>query len=311
MKRIFTLIAGVALSLTALAQQVPNGSFEVWDSSGTHTYPRSWSTFDNIAFPGGGGLAGFAFKDSSHVQGTFSMKLVTGTVPTGPSSSLLVPSMAGLGAGTYGRGISFTGIPYTKRVDTIFYAAKYVPATPGDTALMVFNLKKNGTSLFGGKLYLGQPTTSGNWGYYYFPLEKGTTNNYTDLTTMPDTLELYFISSTDTSRATVGSALYVDALSFDVAVNTVNSIEDLNGKIVGVNTYPNPANAQINVAIEESEIGSQIQLFDMAGREVYNGVLSKVTTAIDTKSFENGIYAIHVKSTDNLTTYKGKITVAH
>ena len=311
MKKVFTLIAGVVLGFGAFAQQVPNGSFEVWDSVPGHTYPHSWSTFDNIAFPGVGGVAGFAFKDTSHFVGQYSLKLVTGTIPTGPTTSILAPSFAGLGAGIYSQGISFTGIAYTKRVDTIFYAAKYNPATPSDTALMLLNLKKNGVSITGGTIYLAQPTTNGAWRYYYFPLEKNTTHNYTDLTTTPDTLQLSFISSSDTSRSTVGSALYIDALSFDVAVEVVNGISDLDGKVLGVKVYPNPAVNQLNIAVEESEVGSLLQLFDMQGREVYNGIIERSTMVIDTKTFATGAYAIHVASVDKITKYKGLVNVAH
>ena len=120
---------------------------------------------------------------------------------------------------------------------------------------------------------------------------------------------MLFFSSSDTGAATFGSTLWVDAIHFDASVNIANGIEQLTGTISGVNVFPNPATDRINVAIQADEVGSQIQLFDMEGREVYSAILSSTSATIDTRSLQAGVYSIRVNSIDKMTTYKGKIAV--
>jgi len=312
MKKVFTLIAGVVLSLSTFAQQIPNGSFEHW---ATPLAPDHWGTIAS-AF-GSAGYSYFAIKDTSagnHPDSTASLKMVADTVNAG--SLMVVPGQAGVGTATYvaGSGIVFSGIPYTKRIDTIYFDYKYAPARVVDTALMGFNLTKAGVSLFGGELDLPISTTSGLWKSVYLPLFKNdSTQYYTTLRTIPDTLHFFFYAALDTGFGPWHSALWIDGLHFDAAVNVTgpNGIADLNGKVFGVNVYPNPANSTVNVAVESDEIGANFQLFDIAGREVYNAAITSDKFAIDTRNLQSGVYSIRVNSTDKMTTYKGKISIVH
>ena len=312
MKKVFTILAGIALSVGAMAQQLPNGGFETWT---TTLNPDSWGTIAS-AF-GSPSYSYFATKDTTtgnHVEGLASLKLHTDTVTAG--TLITVPGQAGLGTAVYAQGISFTGVPYTKRIDTMYLSYKYTPATATDTALMGLNLSKNGTSLFGGELDLGISTTGGQWANVYLPLSKNDTssgNNYYITGQNPDTLKLFFYASLDTGSHSFGSSLWVDGIRFDAAVNVVgpNGIANLNGNVFGVNAYPNPANNSLNIAVEQDEVGALFQLFDVAGREVYTSTIASGKFAIDTKNFESGVYSIRVISTDKMTTYKGKISIAH
>ena len=309
MKKVFTLFATALITIGAIAQQLPNGGFESWTST---THPDMWGTYGNIVgFPGGGTYPYFATKDNTitnFVEGTASLKMITDTIAAGPGNYLIVPSIAGLGTLSYtaSHSIVASGIAYTKRVDTIFLSYKYAPTRATDTASMRFNLSKASTSLFGGTLGLNLSTTAGAWKNIYIPISSAYTSSNN-----PDTLSMVFSTSrysgAPADTGAFKSTLWIDAIHFNAAVN-VSGIAEI-GAITGVNAYPNPTHDIINIAIEESEIGSQMQLFDLQCREVYNGILDRTTTAIDTKNYEAGIYAIKVLSIDHMTTYQGKITV--
>lgn len=309
MKKVFTLLTSALLTMGAIAQQLPNGGFELWTNP---THPDMWGTYGNIfGFPGGGTYPYFATKDTTagnFVEGTASLKMITDTVPAGPGMYMVVPSAVGLGALQYttGHAIVASGIAYTKRIDTVFFSYKYSPARTTDTAALFFNLSKAGSSLFGGTLGLNLSATN-TWRNVYTTITpKYSSNNN------PDTLMIMFFSSRFSGMpADTGafrSTLWIDAIHFNASVLVAAGIEEL-GTITGVNAYPNPTHDHINIAIEATEIGSQILLYDMQGREVYNGTLDRTTTAIDTKDFEAGMYAIKVNSIDHLTTYHGKISV--
>ena len=301
MKKVFTLFAAIALTASSFAQQVPNGGFETWTNA---TNPDSWNTLSNIFGPG---VNYFAVKDTSagnFVQGTASLRLRTDSVP----GQGILRSYVGLGTATAPTGVPvFTGVAYTKRPDSLYFDYKYTPTNILDSGLITFGLSNAGTQLFGGRLTAKLESTNSQWVGVAIPL----TSIYT-VSGNPDSLYMLFRSSKSGAAAasSYGTTLWIDAVHFSANVN-VTGIEQVNGKIMGVNVYPNPASSQLNVAVETDEIGSQIQLFDMTGREVYNTTIDRSTMSIDTRNFEKGIYTIRVNSIDKITTYNGKISIAH
>jgi hypothetical protein len=309
MKKVFTIIAAISLSFGAFSQQILNGGFETWTNPNA---PDDWGTFGNLTGSGAGGLIApwFAIKDTSagnHVEGLASLKLVTDTLPAFAGGTLL-SSVACIGVLSLDASNAFhySGLPYAKRPDTLYFSYKYAPATPGDTAIMEFYLQKNDTSIMGGLGYaiIKQLTNSGGqWVNVAIPLAQYYTSSES-----PDTVQMLFFSSTDTAAATFGSALWLDDIHFDLSVNPLG-IAPI-GEVRGVNTYPNPATNQINIAVGADEVGSRIQLYDMDGRIVYDGIISSTISSIDTRSLQSGVYSIRVNSIDHLTIYNGKIAVA-
>lgn len=305
MKKVFTLITAIILSAGAFAQQIPNGGFETWSNPGSPDY---WGTLGNIQ--GIGPLSpptNFDYRDTTtFVEGRTSLKLVTDTLPVtfGGVVTTSVATLGVLSINATTMHLVFAGYPYTKKPDTLYFSLKYAPASVRDTAEVAFTLDHAGTTIMGGYVGGHIPDTHGTW----VPFGIGLAQYYTG-STLPDTAKLIFQSSFDTAYATAGSTLWIDAVHFDASVN-VTGINDVNGPVLGVNAYPNPATDQITVAIEADEIGSQIQLLDMEGRVVYSGILNSTKFIIDTKSLQTGVYSIRVNSIDKLTTYKGKISVA-
>jgi hypothetical protein len=310
MRKIFTIITVVCLSFAGFAQQVPNGGFETWTNPNA---PDDWGTFGNVAGAGAGGMVFpyFAVKDTTpgnHIEGRASLKLITDTFPAF-AGGFVIGSTACLGTLSIDaqNNFSYSGVPYTKRPDTLYFSYKYTPAIPADTGIIEFYLSKNDTSLFGGYGYAianELSNTNGQFVTVAIPLAQYYTSSES-----PDTLQMLFFSSTDTAAATFGTALWLDDIHFDISVNPLG-VDQINGVVTGVNVYPNPATDQINIAIEGDEVGSAIQLYDMEGRMVYSGILDKTLYNIDTRPLQSGVYAIRVNSIDKITTYKGKVTIA-
>jgi hypothetical protein len=308
MKQLFTILSFIFLSVSAWAQQVPNGSFETWTND---TVPDYWSTWGNVIGVGGE-FPYFAVKDTTtYVDGHASIKLITDTIPSvvggQQTGNPVTSSLAGLGTMTFNP-VSmqpfFSGIAYTKKPDSLYFSIRYTPRNPRDSGQIVFDLTKSGVSIFSGLLGANLPNTLGQWITTGINL-----TSYYQGATLPDTLQLFFSSSTDMSPADtiMGSTLWVDAVHFDASINV--GIVNISGNVKGINAYPNPATGKINIAIEQDEIGSQVQLFDINGREVYTGILGSAASSIDVQPLPAGIYSMRVNSIDKMTTYKGKVTV--
>ena len=308
MKKLFTLLFAAA-ALSASAQQPPNGSFENWSAA---TNPDSWGTLAT-GIPGAPpALNALAVKDTNainRVDGAASLKLVTTTVNLG--QTLTLPGIASLGSLSIGAGgISFQGIPYTKRVDTIYFSYRYLGARTVDSGVAEFNLSAAGVSLFGGSLGLTLDP-SASMQNVVIPLFKNATTYYTNTTTLPDTMRMTFYSSTDTAATSDGSILWIDNIRFDAGVEVSTGIEEFNSPANGLKVYPNPVADLLQLAVEETEVGNVFQLFDLNGREVLSHSITHARFNISVQHLPAGAYNIRMNSRDGMTTYKGRILIQH
>jgi len=70
--------------------------------------------------------------------------------------------------------------------------------------------------------------------------------------------------------------------------------------------YPNPAQNEINVAMNNSDI-VKIEIFNMSGSLIYrcaNGAMATQNVQIDLSNTSRGVYMLHVTSTENVSTKK-------
>jgi len=69
--------------------------------------------------------------------------------------------------------------------------------------------------------------------------------------------------------------------------------------------FPNPASGRITVDVGNTfSSPSQLQLFDISGREILSQSISSKRTSLDVSAFEHGIYFIKISDNKNLSTKK-------
>lgn len=78
---------------------------------------------------------------------------------------------------------------------------------------------------------------------------------------------------------------------------------------VQVNVYPNPAQNEINVAIDASTV-SAVQIYDIMGKMVASFPISMDVTNVNTSGFANGAYTYSVIGQDKSVLTRGKFTIA-
>ena len=61
-----------------------------------------------------------------------------------------------------------------------------------------------------------------------------------------------------------------------------------------VNVFQNPANNQINVQVNKEQIGKQLAVFDISGREIFTAKLNNASTSIDISEWSSGVYFLRL-----------------
>jgi len=272
---LFVLAAFFTKQSHAQAYQVPNGSFEQWDSvSGQPLYPTGWSSYESIfRIP-----LGLATQDTG-IVGNYSVKLVSDTSPyySGTFSGII-----SLGDGVNDNNIpTFSGIPFAYRPDTLFFAFKY--SSPGvDTPFLNFQLTNKDTDVLAA--YATLPALA-NWTLEYLTLDQYYISSQT-----PDTLIVQFFSSFN--APVIGSTLHVDDVYFGY-INLPSAIQEVVDKL-SLSIYPNPTSNIINISAAQDITGYKMLITDINGSLVDIITLTGARSSVDVSRYASGTYVYRV-----------------
>jgi type IX secretion system substrate protein len=76
-----------------------------------------------------------------------------------------------------------------------------------------------------------------------------------------------------------------------------------------VNVYPNPAQNEINFAVQTSKAAA-VKIYDIAGRMIATYAISNDNAKVDISNYANGAYTFTLLGKDNAILNRGKFTVA-
>jgi hypothetical protein len=306
MKKIFTLLSTLCLGFGLNAQQISNGGFETWS---TATKADGWGTITNalkVAIPAAPSI-GLETKDSmpNVKSGTYSMRITTDSIPTGPSSKALFSGVAHYGEIVYNAGLKFYNTPFTKRPDSLIFSYKYVLGPNGaDTAYAGMFMSKWVTTPKDSQIVVlgigfGLDATS-TFKTVRLPLSSFYNTNDT-----PDSMSVEFSSSLDQPKK--GSTLWVDDVMLVVPVGV--GFEYISLSSSKVNVYPNPATDRIVISTQDFTKGEYV-VTDVTGKVVAEGIVTKAETEVAIGQLQNGNYFYKVRNTEANVSYTGKFTVA-
>ena len=253
MKKLLTLFSAIIIC-TSVNAQIPNASFEIWDSSAGYKVPVSWETADSITYL----LDTLTCEQGNPgFSGNHYLKLTSKTIP-------LVGAAAGIAVS--GK-IDFTtylprsGFAYTGRPTALTGEWQYAPAASTDTGVVAVGLTKWNTGLnkrdtVGYAYYkpLGSVTT---WTAFSIPITYLTSET-------PDTAEIYLASSG--LNAVNGSYMYVDTLAFSGASTGITVTNDHRDTMF-VSPYPSNGVFTINITSGVRE-QAQIVVTNIVGEKI-------------------------------------------
>jgi hypothetical protein len=295
MKKIFTLSLSFIFAIFSFAQtQLTNSGFESW----TNGIPDGWSTTKSI-------------DSNTNLETEDTLNAYTGhaaiKIVTGHGGNITADSLSGFvhyGPVYYN---------YNRDIETVDNFNVYFPCSP-DSVRFAYKY----TSVAGDQgsinVYFRDRVIDG------YPLSATSTYQVLTLPLVApygynpgDSMSLTFFSSYNVTTHSyhAGSTLWVDDVSFVyIAAPTCVSGVNIISANTPMNIYPNPANGQLMLTVMNSEIGSQVQLYDRIGREVYSGTLDQTDYAISTARIESGYYILRV-TRDGIMTHSSSVAIVH
>ena len=320
MKKVFVLCALIGVCLAAVAQQVPNGSFYYWNNIWN---PNGWGTWASAISAHNQALAdsavSLAQRDTTagyYPSDTSSLRLAVDTLRLPGYGRVTISGFAALGGASYitsstGNGLQMGYMPYTRRPDTLYLDYRMTrPTGATDMPVVSVGLTHWDTLSHSRLELLSEAFTlppDSVWQYnvaiplidYY--------NNYPD-SIAPDSLQIIFFAS-GAAHPTLGTTLWLDSVRFDASVVPVTTGLPAPGLIHDVAIWPNPANMQLYIGLREKEIGDSLEIYDAAGRKVYQGPLPDRVNTIPLDMLPPGDYSLRIRSRDGLTTYRSQVAV--
>jgi hypothetical protein len=307
-KQLLSLFASGVLGIAAFAQ-VPNGGMETWVSQfGEDQQPQSWISYNvfTVSLIDPGGQNPTSVSQATGVdayQGTYAAKITTVDLVVNPDAAT-IPNRAGiLLTGTVSIASPYIRPGYisTNRPVDMTYYAKYTPVGNDTASCLVVLTKWNSSTN-------SRDTVA--WGYDMMPLAvssyalRTVTMTYLSMSLIPDSAVIMF-SSSSSFTPSAGSALWVDALSFNGYVGMNEHAAD-----AGVNVYPNPSSTITCFEVTDNS-AAYVAVYDMAGREITRTDISNKKAILQTNMMESGVYSYAVLNSNGETLSRGRFCVAH
>lgn len=289
-KSLFTLLFFSFATISLIAQQLPNASFETWAGTGNNEKPDDWNQL-NASLPSS--VAIFVpktcHKTTPGHTGTYCAKLETVNVSIqGPTNGILTTGNI-ITSPPYGVD---GGITYPYRPDSLVGWYKSTPAS-SDLGTVEITLLDASLDTVGRGKFFTPSTSVSTWTRFAVKIDYY-------LPSTPDKA-ITLASSSDGFNAVVGSMLWVDDL--ELIFNPL-SVEEDSDPVIDV--YSNNSLAYVNLLGMELE-NPVIHYYSIDGKLLFTqNLLNNSLNSIQT-NFSNGIYIYSIESGDKL--FSGKLSV--
>ncbi len=262
--------------------QPPNGDFETWENTSKAT---GWTSSLNVI-----SQIEFLEQTNEFHDGTYGAKITSKdifgvAIPGICTYGNINVDMGAMSAKITG-GKAFTNRP-------VKFSGWYKYAPLGTDSMIVLCVLTKFDPLSGNSDTVGTAffiNTISNSTYEKFEVAFEYDNSAT-----PDTMNITILSSGFSS--TPGSALIIDELKFDYAVN-VNDNQASDFYI-----YPNPSNGVYNVNLTKNET-TRFTVYNSLGQMVYQNTSNDIVNIIDLSQFKKGLYLLEINNGKSIKTRK-------
>lgn len=266
------------LGLKTVVGQIPNNSFETWNSISGYSTPANWDNLNQITFSSG---IYTCLKGTPGNPGSSYLILISKSIPgRGVAPGIAVSGK--LDTSTYK---PLCGYPFTNRPQSLNYNIQYMPYDPSDSSSVKVLLTKWDTitssrdTIAYGASYYNAMAHSWFLGSTYLNYISGDA---------PDSALIVLSSSS--SNPQNGSYIYLDNLQFN---GNVIGIEEQSINQSDVVIYPNPSFESFVAEIKTNVDKAEINISDVFGKQIFQTTFSNAIK-INTMGWTRGTYFVKI-----------------
>jgi hypothetical protein len=284
MKTIAFLI--VLIGFMSLKAQIPNNGFELWTIVNGYTSPNGWGNLNVTTKSYSVYTCG---KLSPGNPGNSYLAVISKSI-TGKG---VVPGRVVLGKIDTVTYKPISGFSFSTRPVSLSYNMQYMVSLPSDTAYVSVTLSKwnnllmkRDTIAFGKSIFNAM---AHSWFTNYTYLNYISGEN-------PDSACI--VISASSNNPLNNSFMYIDNLQFN---GSVIGIDERNLSANDVILYPNPSKDIVTINITQPILSPiQINIYDNAGRLVFDKIIKENKTVIDVSALAKGTYFFEIKQNKTL-----------
>lgn len=75
---------------------------------------------------------------------------------------------------------------------------------------------------------------------------------------------------------------------------TSDEINDPKVQISEFDISPNPAKSELNISLSNADSDLTLEVFDVLGKRVYKGIISKLEYSVNISNWKSGVYLVRV-----------------
>lgn len=288
----FYLIYILTLVFKTVVGQIPNNSFETWNSLSGYSTPANWDNLNQITFSSG---INTCYQGTPGNPGSSYLILMSKTVP----GRGVVPGIAVSGKLDTSTYKPLSGYAFTNRPQSLNYNIQYMPYDPTDSSSVKVLLTRWDTTallrdtIAYGASYYNAMAHSWFVGSTYLNYQSGDA---------PDSALIELSSSSKSPKN--GSYIYLDNLQFSGSVIGINEQSINQDEII---LYPNPTIESFTLEWKKSTDKAEISVSDIIGKQIFSASFSNNVT-INTMSWARGTYFVKI-SRNNKSSINKKIII--
>jgi len=278
MKKIYFALACMVCSGGMLAQTVPNGSFENWDTSQGFPNPDGWATLNILSLFTGSDY-GVTQEAPGAAGASYCRLTCTADMEGMPTPAFAITGSINLLTASGSAGFPVNNLPS-------FLSGQYRSTINGDDQAGVaciftrWNEVESMTDTLAiASLQIFESQSS--WANFDIPIVPMMTGT-------PDTCVIILIAGAG-NFPEVGNYLDIDDLHFTGGVSSVDESE-----LAGFKAWPNPMDNNLLLDLSSMENVNEIELYDMHGRLMEQWQLGATRTTLNVSHLSAGSYILHV-----------------
>lgn len=260
--------------------EIPNASFENWETVSGKLNPVDWTTTNTLYGPF---VSATVIQDTDAFEGDYCVKLETQSF-----GFFALPAMMTLGTiDTSTAEVFIGGVPFTEKAKSLTFSYQCDPQDGDTSGMIIYFYKYNETTGTKDTVLAAdfmEWELVKEWKTVTIPIE--------ELIPFmaPDTMNLVVISSASYNNMTAGTSFTLDDMSLELSSGIAYDLFP----DIRVSVYPNPAAENLSFDFGEQIHEGELVIYNSNGSKVSTHTVTNNIETLNVSKLSQGVYYYHL-----------------